>query len=104
MSSKDWVRWRPDLGPLQPTPIQPLIGPTEGKPVHFNRDDVSVLFTRPANLPGTKMPAARVIVVHRPTGLRIADPKPDDDLAEGLARALALLDAALVHLVHESDA
>ena len=84
-------------------PYQPLIGPTEGKAVHFNRDDVSVLFTRPANLPGTNVPAPRVIVSHRPTGLRIPDPRPDDDLAEGLVRALALLDAALVHLVHKAE-
>jgi hypothetical protein len=101
MTSSDWVRWRPGLASRQQAPYQPLIRPTEGKAVHFNRDDVSVLFTRPANLPGTKMPAPRVIVTHHPTGLRIADPKPDDDLAEGLARALALLDAALVHLVHK---
>jgi hypothetical protein len=84
-------------------PHQPLIGPTEGKAVHFDPDDVSVIFMRPANLPGTNVPAPRVIVSHRPTGLRIADPRPDNDLAEGLARALALLDAALVHLVHKAD-
>jgi len=103
MSSSDWVRWRPDLLPSPRTPYEPLIGPTEGKPVHFDRDDISVLFTKPANLPGTKTPAARVFVIHRPTGLRIADPKPDDDLGEGLVRALALLDAALAHLVRSPD-
>jgi len=103
MSSRDWVRWRPGLASPRRAPYQPLIGPTEGKAVHFNRDDVSVIFMRPANLPGTTLPAPRVIVSHRPTGLRIADPRPDDDLAEGLARALALLDVALVHLVHPAD-
>ena len=103
MSSEDWVRWRPDLASPQRTPYQPLIGPTEGKAVHFNGDDVSVIFMRPANLPGTNVPAPRVIVSHRPTGLRIPDPRPDDDLAEGLVRALALLDAALVHLVHKAE-
>jgi hypothetical protein len=100
MSSSDWVRWRPDLIRAPKTPYEPLIGSTEGKPVNFDRDDISVLFAKPANLPGTRTPAPRVFVIHRPTGLRIADPKPDDDLAEGLVRALALLDAALVHLVH----
>jgi hypothetical protein len=98
MSSEDWVRWRPGLVPRQRTPIQPLIRLTEGKQVHFNRDDISVLFTRSGDLSGP-----RVVVLHRPTGLRIADPKPDDNLAEGLARALALLDAAIVHLVHKTD-